>query len=137
LQVLLSKEYLFCSDDETGTPNPLIAKNLQSQIPDSRFQIPDSRLQNPDCRIQIAESRLQIPAFISQKGYFDCQKTKGAGFKPRWEAARSFNSRRIFVEIWEREPAPAELMPDITATYERLLSESAAKIYDCWRAQTK
>src|SRR2546423_14186760 len=25
--------------------------------------------------------------------YFDCQKTKGAGFKPPREAARSFNSR--------------------------------------------
>src|SRR5438874_7160022 len=39
--------------------------------------------------------------------YFDCQKTKGAGFKPPREAARSFNSRVFCFEIWEREAAPA------------------------------
>src|SRR5438128_4191454 len=40
--------------------------------------------------------------------YFDCQKTKGAGFKPPREAARSFNSRDFCFEIWERESAPAD-----------------------------
>ena len=40
--------------------------------------------------------------------YFDCQKTKGAGFKPPREAARSFNSRKFCFEIWERESAPAD-----------------------------
>ena len=39
--------------------------------------------------------------------YFDCQKTKRAGFKPPREAARSFNSRDFCFEIWERESAPA------------------------------
>jgi len=44
---------------------------------------------------------------LSQKRYFDCQKTKGAGFKPPREAARSYYSRDFF-EIWERESAPAD-----------------------------
>ena len=45
----------------------------------------------------------------SRKKYFDCQKTKGAGFKLPREAARSFNSRELlFFEIWEREAAPAD-----------------------------
>ena len=38
--------------------------------------------------------------------YFDCQKTKRAGFKLPREAARSFNSREFCFEIWEREPLP-------------------------------
>jgi hypothetical protein len=38
-------------------------------------------------------------------------------------------SRFIF-EIWEREAAPAELMPDIFGIYGRLLSESAAENID-------
>src|SRR5947199_6814896 len=45
---------------------------------------------------------------LSQNRYFDCQKTKGAGFKPPREAARSFNSREFCFEIWERESAPAD-----------------------------
>ena len=40
--------------------------------------------------------------------YFDCQKTKGAGFELPREAARSFNSREFCFEIWERESAPAD-----------------------------
>ena len=63
----------------------------------------------------------------SRKKYFDCQKTKGAGFKLPREAARSFNSRELCFEIWEREAAPAELLPDIAAIYGRFLSEFAAK----------
>jgi len=45
---------------------------------------------------------------LSQKRYFNCQKTKGAGFKPPREAARSFNSPEFCFEIWERESAPAD-----------------------------
>src|SRR3989442_11516803 len=45
---------------------------------------------------------------LLRKRYFDCQKTKGAGFKPPREAARSFNSREFCFEIWERESAPAD-----------------------------
>ena len=41
-------------------------------------------------------------------GYFDYQKTKGAGFKPPREAARSFKSLEFAFEIWERESAPAD-----------------------------
>jgi len=40
------------------------------------------------------------------------------------------NSRDFSLEIWEREAAPAELMPDIPAIYGRLLSESAAENID-------
>jgi hypothetical protein len=47
-----------------------------------------------------------LPSSLANR-YFDCQKTKGAGFKPPREAARSFNSRDFCFEIWERESAPA------------------------------
>jgi hypothetical protein len=47
-----------------------------------------------------------LPSSLANR-YFDCQKTKGAGFKPPREAARSFNSREFRFEIWERESAPA------------------------------
>src|SRR2546425_6005048 len=48
-----------------------------------------------------------LPSSLANR-YFDCQKTKGAGFKPPREAARSFNSREFCFEIWERESAPAD-----------------------------
>ena len=67
-----------------------------------------------------------LPSSLANR-YFDCQKTKRAGFKLPREAARSFNSLEFCFEIWERESAPAELMPDMTAIYGRSLSESAAK----------
>jgi len=70
-----------------------------------------------------------LPSSLAKR-YFDYQKTKGAGFKPPREAARSFNSREFCFEIWERESAPAELVPDITAIYRRFLSEAAAKNID-------
>src|SRR5712664_684937 len=50
---------------------------------------------------------LKAPCLHLAKRYFDCQKTKGAGFRPPREAARSFNSREFCFEIWERESAPA------------------------------
>lgn len=46
-------------------------------------------------------------------------KTKGAGFKPPREAARSIQFSRFFLEIWERESAPAELLPVIPADADR------------------
>ncbi len=67
-----------------------------------------------------------LPSSLANR-YFDCQKTKGAGFKPPREAARSFNSLEFRFEIWERESAPAELNLVLTAIYGRFLSESAAK----------
>jgi hypothetical protein len=69
----------------------------------------------------------KAPCLHLAKKYFDCQKTKGAGFKLLREAARSFNSRELSFEIWEREAAPAVLLPDIAAIYGRFLSEFAAK----------
>jgi hypothetical protein len=48
-----------------------------------------------------------LPSSLANR-YFDCQKTKGAGFKLPREAARSFNSREFAFEIWERESAPAD-----------------------------
>ena len=38
--------------------------------------------------------------------------------------------REFCFEIWERESAPAELLPDISAIYGRRLSESGAEIID-------
>src|SRR5260370_41787915 len=51
---------------------------------------------------------LKAPCLHLAKRYFNYQKTKGAGFKPPREAARSFNSREFCFEIWEREAAPAD-----------------------------
>src|SRR5258708_12318352 len=64
--------------------------------------------------------------------YFDCQKTKRAGFKPPREAARSLQFSRFFFEIWERESAPAKLNSDMTAIYGLDLFRplSAAKCID-------
>src|SRR5712691_5977068 len=50
---------------------------------------------------------LKAPCLHLAKRYFNCQKTKGAGFKPPREAARSLQVSRFFFEIWEREAAPA------------------------------
>jgi len=38
-----------------------------------------------------------------------------------------YNSRDFCFEIWERESAPAELLPGPTVIYGRLLPESAGK----------
>jgi hypothetical protein len=46
---------------------------------------------------------------------------------PPREAARSLQVSRFCFEIWERESAPAELLPDMTAIYGRIPSEFAAK----------
>src|SRR5712692_8258459 len=48
-----------------------------------------------------------LPSSLANR-YFDCQKTKGAGFKPPREAARSLQFSRFCFEIWERESAPAD-----------------------------
>src|SRR2546425_816054 len=48
-----------------------------------------------------------LPSSLANR-YFDCQKTKGAGFKPPREAARSLQVSRFCFEIWERESAPAD-----------------------------
>src|SRR6266404_6885536 len=50
---------------------------------------------------------LKAPCLHLAKRYFNCQKTKGAGFKPPREAARSLQVSRFCFEIWEREAAPA------------------------------
>src|SRR6266852_1102641 len=51
---------------------------------------------------------LMAPCLHLAKRYFNCQKTKGAGFKPPREAARSLQVSRFCFEIWERESAPAD-----------------------------
>ena len=51
---------------------------------------------------------LKAPCLHLAKRYFNCQKTKGAGFKPPREAARSLQVSRFCFEIWERESAPAD-----------------------------
>ena len=43
------------------------------------------------------------------------------------EAARSFNSLKFFLEIWERESAPAVLVPELAIIYERRLFGSLAQ----------
>jgi hypothetical protein len=53
------------------------------------------------------------------KRYFDCQKTKRAGFELPREATRSIQFSRFFLEIWEREAAPAELLLSEPAIDER------------------
>jgi len=70
------------------------------------------------------------------KRYFNCQKTKGAGFKPPREAARSLQFSRFF--FWDLGAGGRSrwLLPDVTAIYGRLLSESAAKNIGRWQAQT-
>jgi hypothetical protein len=42
-----------------------------------------------------AHHPLKAPCLHPAKKYFDCQKTKGAGFELPREAARSFNSLEI------------------------------------------
>ena len=42
----------------------------------------------------------------SRKKYFDCQKTKGAGFKLPREAARSFNSLELVLRFGSGRPLP-------------------------------
>jgi len=64
---------------------------------------------------------------LCKKVFSIVKKTEEAGLKPPREAARSINSPRICFEIWEREAAPAELLPDMTAIYGIHLSEPAAK----------
>src|ERR1044072_2636563 len=71
---------------------------------------PDGEL--ADSRKAPSSSSVEGSLPSSCKKYFDCQKTKGAGFKLLREAARSFNSLEL-VRDWEREAAPAVLLPNI------------------------
>ena len=57
-----------------------------------------------------SSSGRRLPAFIPQKGISIVKKLKERGLKPPREAARSLQVSRFFVEIWERESAPAELI---------------------------
>ena len=67
--------------------------------------------------------------FRVPKGYFDCQKTeRSVALSLRGKLPAPDNSRDLFVEIWERESAPAELLLYISAFDGDLESESAAKI---------
>ena len=55
---------------------------------------------------------MKAPAFVSRKEQARFQKTKRAGLELPREAARSFNSLEFALRFWEREAAPAELLPD-------------------------
>src|SRR5207237_2204345 len=46
-----------------------------------------------------------LPSSLANR-YFDCQKTKRAGFKPPREAARSFNSRDFALRFGSGRPLP-------------------------------
>src|SRR5881398_2325022 len=46
-----------------------------------------------------------LPSSLANR-YFDCQKTKGAGFKPPREVARSFNSRDFALRFGSGSPLP-------------------------------
>ena len=72
--------------------------------------------------------RVERVEFFANR-YFDCQKTKGAGFKPPREAAHSFNSRPIFLLRFGSGSRSRELMPDLTTIYglRSSPSEDAAK----------
>jgi hypothetical protein len=70
---------------------------------------------------------LKAPCLHLAKSISIVINLKERGFKLPREAARSFKSREFFFVIWEREAAPAELMPDIPAIYGRLLPEFAGK----------
>ena len=46
-----------------------------------------------------------LPSSFANR-YFDCQKTKGAGFEPPREAARSFNSLEFALRFGSGSPLP-------------------------------
>ena len=73
---------------------------------------------------------LKAPCLHLAKRYFNCQKTKGAGFKPPREAARSLQVSRFCFEILGAGGRSRELLPDVTAIYGLRLSEFAAKRID-------
>jgi hypothetical protein len=64
-----------------------------------------------------------IPVLLAKR-YFDCQKTKGAGFKPPREAARSYNSREFSLEFGSGSPLPL-----INALYNGYLWTSRVRGY--------
>ena len=64
-----------------------------------------------------------------KKGISIVKKLKGAGFLSLpGKLPAPNNSRDFSFEIWERESAPAELLPDIRPFDADLESESAAEI---------
>ena len=67
---------------------------------------------------------------LSQIGTSIVKKQKERALSLPGKLPAPNNSRDFSLEIWEREAAPAELMPDIPAIYGRLLSESAAENID-------
>ena len=69
----------------------------------------------------------RLPAFISRKRYFDYQKTKGAGFKPPREAARSFKSLEFRLRLGAGVRS-RELLLDLATIYGHVSSESTVKI---------
>ena len=58
----------------------------------------------------------------SRKKVFRLSKNNQSGPKPPREAARSIQFSRFFLEIWERESAPAELLRAVPALADRRIS---------------
>src|SRR6185295_17745545 len=57
-----------------------------------------------------SSSGRRLPAFIPQKGISIVKKQKGAVLSLPGKLPAPYKSRDFFVEIWERESAPAELI---------------------------
>ena len=68
--------------------------------------------------------------FSFAKRYFDCQKTEKSGLEASEGSCPLLTILAIFsLEIWERESAPAELLPDDRRIDDRRFEpESAAEI---------
>jgi len=105
---------------ESGTANTLRG-NTSPEDGDAR-----------DSRQATALSSAEGPsAFISQKSTSIVKKQRRRGFKPPMGSCPLLQFSSIFLEIWEREAAPANYLPDVTAViYGRDMSESAAKHID-------
>jgi hypothetical protein len=69
----------------------------------------------------------RLTAFIPQKSISIVKKLKERALSLRGKLPAPYNSREFFVEIWERESAPAELL-DVTAIDGGFFSELADKI---------
>ena len=70
-----------------------------------------------------------LPSSLAKR-YFDCQKTKERAFSLPGKLPAPSILREFCFEIWERESAPAELSPDISGIYGRLMTEPAAENID-------
>jgi hypothetical protein len=77
------------------------------------FQLPIADLDHASIANSIGNRQSEIG---NVKGYFDCQKTERSGLCASQGSCPLLTIlAKFFVEIWERESAPAKLLPDIPA----------------------